>query len=456
MMESANQNRQYYQPWRVEPSYHSKPWNNSINSAYFNALAARRPIWGSGMGLMDRETSAFFVKPGSQPRYSAFSSHGIQPKMIENGGAYPILNHLPLNHRSMREEIFPGLYNYVGSSYHESQFDGMTSSRWVAAGSELIKLDPEPIATSIFKSPWSFIQNSSFAMGEQPCDHPGSKSIQHMNGNYSPIEAVRVVEQEFIRPPVDYITSAAFKTKESYNINMCSGIKYSTDDSPDAQAPPETIEEHQDNNTNNHLLPPTRETIDLTDDREELKDDSACGIEGNVLLIDDKGIPYTVSKTDLETLSKKAQEERSFQVPKKLHNCPMCFRTFLYMSDLERHSITHSEKKPFECEVCGKSFKRSSHLQRHKHIHTGERAFQCVICLKGFRESGELLRHQRVHTGEKPYQCNICHLRFTERNTLRRHNKRKHSSDTLQQQDAEDSSDLGETLQDIPSVEDPE
>ncbi|XP_053546586.1 zinc finger and BTB domain-containing protein 26 [Bombina bombina] len=427
MMESANQNRQYYQPWRVEPSYHSKPLNNSINSAYFNALAARRPILGSDMELVDRETSALFVKPGSQPRYSAFNSHGIQPKMIDNGGAHPILNHLPLNHRSMREEIFPGLYNSVGSSHHESQFDGMTSSRWVAAGSEPIELDPKPIATSIFKSPWSVIQNSSFAMGEQPCDHPGGKSIQHINSNISPIEAVRFVEQEFIRPPVDYKTSAAFKTKESYNINMCSGIKYSTDDSPYAQTPPETIEEHQDNNTNNHLLPPTRETIDLTDDTEELKDDSACGIEGNVLLIDDKGIPYTVSKTDLEKLTKIDQEERSLKVSKKVLRCPMCSRTFLYWSELERHSVTHSDKRPFECEMCGKSFKHPSELRRHKHI----------------------------HTGEKPYQCNICHLRFTERNTLRRH-KQKHSSDTLQQQDAEDRSDLGETLQDISSVENPE
>ncbi|XP_037129511.1 zinc finger protein 653 [Syngnathus acus] len=106
--------------------------------------------------------------------------------------------------------------------------------------------------------------------------------------------------------------------------------------------------------------------------------------------------------------------------------CQLCPRIFFYLSDLERHAITHSQKKPHVCQQCGKAFKRSSHLQRHKHIHTGQRNFVCPICAKRFREAGELQRHQRVHTGEKPYQCQLCHTRFAERNTLRRHTKRKH------------------------------
>uniref|UniRef100_A0A3Q2PPL9 Zinc finger protein 236 n=1 Tax=Fundulus heteroclitus TaxID=8078 RepID=A0A3Q2PPL9_FUNHE len=106
--------------------------------------------------------------------------------------------------------------------------------------------------------------------------------------------------------------------------------------------------------------------------------------------------------------------------------CQLCPRIFFYLSDLERHAITHSQKKPHVCQQCGKAFKRSSHLQRHKHIHTGQRNFVCPICTKRFREAGELQRHQRVHTGEKPYQCQLCHTRFAERNTLRRHTKRKH------------------------------
>ncbi|KAK0139162.1 Zinc finger protein 524 [Merluccius polli] len=112
--------------------------------------------------------------------------------------------------------------------------------------------------------------------------------------------------------------------------------------------------------------------------------------------------------------------------PRKVLYCQLCPRVFFYSSDLERHAITHSQRKPHVCQQCGKAFKRSSHLQRHKHIHTGQRNYVCPICAKRFREAGELQRHQRVHTGEKPYQCPLCHTRFAERNTLRRHTKRKH------------------------------
>ncbi|KAL2083992.1 hypothetical protein ACEWY4_019510 [Coilia grayii] len=112
--------------------------------------------------------------------------------------------------------------------------------------------------------------------------------------------------------------------------------------------------------------------------------------------------------------------------PRRILYCRYCPRVFYYLSDLERHSITHSQSKPHVCPLCGKAFKRSSHLERHKHIHTGQRNYVCPICSKRFREAGELLRHQRVHTGEKPFQCSLCHMRFAERNTLRRHTKRKH------------------------------
>ncbi|XP_028836945.1 C2H2 finger domain transcription factor crzA isoform X2 [Denticeps clupeoides] len=112
--------------------------------------------------------------------------------------------------------------------------------------------------------------------------------------------------------------------------------------------------------------------------------------------------------------------------PRRILYCRYCPRAFYYLSDLERHSITHSQSKPHVCQLCGKAFKRSSHLERHKHIHTGQRNFVCAICNKRFREAGELRRHQRVHTGEKPFQCPLCHMRFAELNTLRRHTKRKH------------------------------
>ncbi|XP_006901919.1 PREDICTED: zinc finger protein 524 [Elephantulus edwardii] len=144
------------------------------------------------------------------------------------------------------------------------------------------------------------------------------------------------------------------------------------------------------------------------------------GEDSGLLLIDDQGVPYTVSEG-----STAGTPEGSS--PKKApHFCPVCLRAFPYLSDLERHRISHSELKPHECKDCGKAFKRSSHLRRHCNIHAGLRPFRCPLCPRRFREAGELAHHHRVHSGERPYQCPICRLRFTEANTLRRHAKRKH------------------------------
>lgn len=137
-----------------------------------------------------------------------------------------------------------------------------------------------------------------------------------------------------------------------------------------------------------------------------------------------------------QTATGRTQTPEPLIPPRRILYCEVCFRAFFYLSDLERHSITHSESKPHACTQCGKRFKRSSHLERHKHIHTGQRNFACAVCGKRFREAGELLRHQRVHTGEKPYQCEGCRMRFAERNTLRRHTKRKHAREGLYMQGA--------------------
>ncbi|XP_016009714.1 zinc finger protein 524 [Rousettus aegyptiacus] len=146
----------------------------------------------------------------------------------------------------------------------------------------------------------------------------------------------------------------------------------------------------------------------------------SSGGGSDLLLIDDQGVPYTVSEGSAAGGSEGSG-------PRKApHFCPVCLRAFPYLSDLERHSISHSELKPHECKDCGKTFKRSSHLRRHCNIHAGLRPFRCPLCPRRFREAGELAHHHRVHSGERPYQCPVCRLRFTEANTLRRHAKRKH------------------------------
>ncbi|XP_067388868.1 zinc finger protein 581-like [Emydura macquarii macquarii] len=140
---------------------------------------------------------------------------------------------------------------------------------------------------------------------------------------------------------------------------------------------------------------------------------------GRYLLIDSQGLPYTVLVEEAGPAGERAGL-------RKLYCCPVCSRTFEYLSYLQRHSITHSEHKPHVCRACGKAFKRTSHLERHKYTHAGRKPHHCPICQRSFRDAGELAHHQRVHTGERPFQCEDCHMRFGERNTLQRHIHRKH------------------------------
>uniref|UniRef100_A0A8D0H1S4 Zinc finger protein 581 n=1 Tax=Sphenodon punctatus TaxID=8508 RepID=A0A8D0H1S4_SPHPU len=153
---------------------------------------------------------------------------------------------------------------------------------------------------------------------------------------------------------------------------------------------------------------------------------------GRYLLIDSQGLPYTVLVEEGAAGGGAGQGGSgtggggSGGALRKVYCCPVCSRTFEYLSYLQRHSITHSESKPHVCRACGKAFKRTSHLERHKYTHSGRKPHQCPICQRSFRDSGELAHHQRVHTGERPYQCEACHMRFGERNTLQRHIRRKH------------------------------
>ncbi|XP_066484447.1 zinc finger protein 581-like [Tiliqua scincoides] len=150
---------------------------------------------------------------------------------------------------------------------------------------------------------------------------------------------------------------------------------------------------------------------------------------GRYLLIDSQGLPYTVLVEEglgAGTAAGSTEGSGSGGTLRKVYCCPVCSRTFEYLSYLQRHSITHSESKPHVCRACGKAFKRTSHLERHKYTHSGRKPHQCPICQRSFRDSGELSHHQRVHTGERPYQCEACHMRFGERNTLQRHIRRKH------------------------------
>nr|XP_046185502.1 zinc finger protein 501-like [Oncorhynchus gorbuscha] len=142
----------------------------------------------------------------------------------------------------------------------------------------------------------------------------------------------------------------------------------------------------------------------------------------------------------------------------KPYTCPVCGETFKVKGDLSKHTMIHTDekpfscscddsgksfnlkehltidiltgtgKKPFSCGVCGKGFSQKGSLKKHIFTHTGEKRFTCSDCGKGFHQKWTLSEHIRTHTGEKPFSCGDCGKSFNLKGNLRKH-KLTHTGD---------------------------
>ena len=79
----------------------------------------------------------------------------------------------------------------------------------------------------------------------------------------------------------------------------------------------------------------------------------------------------------------------------------------------------------FNCtfEKCDKQYLTKNHLDRHTMTHTNERPYQCDNCGMAFNQKGSLKEHLRVHTGEKPYQCQVCPNAYAQGGAFKAHLK---------------------------------
>ncbi len=94
--------------------------------------------------------------------------------------------------------------------------------------------------------------------------------------------------------------------------------------------------------------------------------------------------------------------------------CAICDKGFKHKQLLQRHSLVHSDDRPFICDVCGATFKTRANLYNHSNIHNEEKPFQCTYCDAKFSHKTSLILHTRWHTGEKPYTCTVCGKSFSQ------------------------------------------
>ena len=64
---------------------------------------------------------------------------------------------------------------------------------------------------------------------------------------------------------------------------------------------------------------------------------------------------------------------------------------------------SHGDRR-FHCTLCNKQFSQNSNLKRHLLTHTGKKPYQCNFCIKAFSQLTQLKGHIMTQTGEKSHQ----------------------------------------------------
>jgi KRAB domain-containing zinc finger protein len=122
----------------------------------------------------------------------------------------------------------------------------------------------------------------------------------------------------------------------------------------------------------------------------------------------------------------------------KPHECPECNRRFTSNQFLQEHLQKHKGERPHQCQYCSKPFPTPRQVKSHEtRVHLKQARYACPDCnWRGFLPS-ELRRHTITHTQERPYVCGLdnCEDAFFSQRELTNHQTktRKHGGTTQRQ-----------------------
>ncbi|XP_063770720.1 myoneurin-like [Pseudophryne corroboree] len=135
---------------------------------------------------------------------------------------------------------------------------------------------------------------------------------------------------------------------------------------------------------------------------------------------------------ELSTL-KKLHDHAAYHSDARPHKCHLCDKAYKVKNDLTQHvRVKHIEattgKPPLLqlCEFCGQAVK---HYKSHKIFCSGVKKFKCDFCVQSFHRISELKRHTWTHTGELPYRCKICGKGCRHPSNMKKHIRTVHKAD---------------------------
>ncbi|NXY81304.1 PRD15 protein, partial [Alcedo cyanopectus] len=147
--------------------------------------------------------------------------------------------------------------------------------------------------------------------------------------------------------------------------------------------------------------------------------------------------------------------ENMVRYKKEPSGCPVCGKVFSCRSNMNKHLLTHGDKK-YTCEICGRKFFRVDVLRDHIHVHFKDIAlmddhqreefigkigisseenddnsdesadsephkYSCKRCQLTFGRGKDYLKHIMDVHKEKGYGCSICNRRFALKATYHAH-----------------------------------
>nr|XP_015201458.1 PREDICTED: zinc finger and BTB domain-containing protein 17-like [Lepisosteus oculatus]XP_015201459.1 PREDICTED: zinc finger and BTB domain-containing protein 17-like [Lepisosteus oculatus] len=129
----------------------------------------------------------------------------------------------------------------------------------------------------------------------------------------------------------------------------------------------------------------------------------------------------------------KLRDHVAYHSDARPHHCRLCDKAYKVKNDLTQHIRAKHEEawrgKPALvqlCEFCGQAVQ---HYKSHKLFCSGLKRFQCGFCTQSFPRLSELKRHTWTHTGDLPYQCSVCEKRCRHPSNLKKHMRVVHRED---------------------------